>query len=218
MDASGFPFIHGIFYSEFHPKQGPKVVYEVPEGLTMSSKAIAPSASQDQLKIPISANMTQQEHQSLPILMSDSIENLREWRLDHYGSSVSIGNNDAKQQMGRMAPRVSSLGLLEPYLDFDSISDYIIPKPDLCDRLVSICTPFYKVMGYPVLMEDSKYERNGLLFNLCLVFERNVSTACYEQVVRKLGRILRSLEVTKNMRRVFQFDRVDPNYSSMHWL
>lgn len=33
----GFPKLHCLFYSEFHPIQGPKVIYEVPEG-SLTSK------------------------------------------------------------------------------------------------------------------------------------------------------------------------------------
>lgn len=42
---------------------------------------------------------------------------------------------------------------------------------------------------------DQKYERNALLFNLCFVFEKDAATAAYEQVVRKMARVLKSLEV-----------------------
>lgn len=30
----GFPLLLAMFYAEFHPTQGPKVCYEVPEGFT----------------------------------------------------------------------------------------------------------------------------------------------------------------------------------------
>lgn len=32
-----FPYINAIFYAEFHPKQGPKVLFEVPEGFFESA-------------------------------------------------------------------------------------------------------------------------------------------------------------------------------------
>ncbi|KAI9345553.1 nitrogen permease regulator 2-domain-containing protein [Obelidium mucronatum] len=79
---------------------------------------------------------------------------------------------------------------------FDSVSDYIIPKPSLCNRLVSVtATASRVIIGHPVSIEDVKYNRNAFLFNLVFVFERNAKTQPYEQIVRKISRILRSLEL-----------------------
>lgn len=81
-------------------------------------------------------------------------------------------------------------------IDFDSISEYIIPKQQLCGHLVSICTESYKIMGFPVYIEDDKYERNAFMFNLSFVFDRDADTSSYEPVVRKVARVLTSLEVS----------------------
>lgn len=79
--------------------------------------------------------------------------------------------------------------------DFDAVSEYIIPKTALCGRLVTISAGRYKIMGFPVAITDhDKYQRNTFMFNLCCVFDRDADIACYEPIVRKLGRILRSLE------------------------
>lgn len=117
MESNQFPQIQAIFFAEFHPKQGPKVLFEVPESF------------------------------------------------------------------------------FESQSEFDSFSDYMIPKPMLCNRLVTISTTKSRVMGWPVLIEDSKYDRNALLFNLCFVFKKDANVICYEQVVTKIARVLRSLEV-----------------------
>jgi len=79
-------------------------------------------------------------------------------------------------------------------IDFDSISEYIIPKPQLCGHLVNICTESYKVMGFPVYIKDNKYDRNAFMFNLSFVFDREADTSSYEPVVRKVARVLTSLE------------------------
>lgn len=80
-------------------------------------------------------------------------------------------------------------------LDFDSVSDYIIPKVELQNRLVSISTSNYKIVGYPVKIEHAKYPRNALLFNLCFVFARNAVTLAYDSVIRKFARVLQALEI-----------------------
>jgi hypothetical protein len=114
---AAFPSIVGMFYSEFHPIQGPKILYEVPEGFSAESS-----------------------------------------------------------------------------VDFDSFSEYIIPKSALCNRVVSITTNRYQIMGYPVQINDPKYQRNAFIFNLCLVFEKQGDTRSYGTIVAKIARVLTSLE------------------------
>lgn len=53
----------------------------------------------------------------------------------------------------------------------------------------------HKVVGCPVSIENAKYSRNALLFNVCFVFGENADTVCYEGVVRKLAGYLTTLEV-----------------------
>ncbi|KAJ3276116.1 Nitrogen permease regulator 2 [Terramyces sp. JEL0728] len=80
-------------------------------------------------------------------------------------------------------------------VDFDSFSEYMIPKSALCNQLVTISTTNFRIMGYPVLLQDPKYERNALLFNLCFVFKKTVNIFSFEQIVTKIARVLRALEV-----------------------
>ena len=43
-------------------------------------------------------------------------------------------------------------------------------------------------------IDSPKYERNALMFNLCLVFDANKNTLHYESVVKKLSGYLTTLE------------------------
>jgi len=135
----GFPRLHAIFFSEFHPIQGPKVTYAIPDGFI-------------------------------------------------YSSSSSLSNSNTS----------IPLFCKKETLDFDAISEYVIPKPELCNRLVIIGTTKYKVMGYPVSIENSKYKRNALIFNLCFVFDNKADSSSYEQVVTKMAFLLKSLEIESN--------------------
>ncbi|KAJ3061355.1 Nitrogen permease regulator 2, partial [Rhizoclosmatium hyalinum] len=127
-----FAPIKAIFYSEFHPIQGPVVVYSVPEGSVVSGRP----------------------------------------------------NETHKDDI----------------VIFEHVSEYVIPKPALCNRLVSLtATSSRTIIGHPVSIEDAKYERNAFLFNLVFVFDSNDKTQPYEQVVRKMSRILRSLELESGL-------------------
>ncbi|KAF9958025.1 Nitrogen permease regulator 2 [Mortierella alpina] len=116
----GFPRLLSIFYCTFHPIQGPKVLYEVPEGSILSKTS--------------------------------------------------------------------------PLVDFDSISEYLIPKVELCSKLVTISTPTCKIIGFPINLEHKKFQRNALMFNLAFVFDKDAEISSYEPVVRKMARVLKALE------------------------
>lgn len=61
--------------------------------------------------------------------------------------------------------------------EFDAISDYLIPKPQLCDQLIMLRSADRAVMCWPVCLEDAKYERNALMFSLGLVVRCHPSAA-----------------------------------------
>eukprot|EP01094_Clydonella_sp_ATCC50884_P000503 TRINITY_DN10389_c1_g1_i2.p1 TRINITY_DN10389_c1_g1~~TRINITY_DN10389_c1_g1_i2.p1 ORF type:complete len:349 (-),score=78.81 TRINITY_DN10389_c1_g1_i2:89-1135(-) len=81
--------------------------------------------------------------------------------------------------------------------EFDSVSEYVICKPQLCSKVMSVSTGQWLVMGCPVMIEHAKYHRNALLFNLGFVLPGNEplsSTIPLRPVVRKLGGILQAME------------------------
>lgn len=80
-------------------------------------------------------------------------------------------------------------------LDFDVVSEFVIPKPELCHRLVTVCTDRCKILSYPQLLSSPKYPRNALIFNLCFVFQLKTDIKRYEPVVKKAGNFLRDLEL-----------------------
>jgi nitrogen permease regulator 2-like protein len=80
--------------------------------------------------------------------------------------------------------------------DFNSISEYIIPKKELCNRLLNICTPTgYRVLGYPVHIPGPQYERYLFIYNLAFVFSETGEIGSYIPVVRRLALTFKQLEV-----------------------
>jgi len=76
----------------------------------------------------------------------------------------------------------------------DKIASYIITKPQLQSRLISLKSFGYTFMGFPVVIEDKKYHRNALIFNTVFVFDEETEISEYEAVVKKLAGYLTSLE------------------------
>lgn len=78
---------------------------------------------------------------------------------------------------------------------FDSISNYLIPKPEFERRLQTVNALGLKVIGYPIGIDHSRYPRNRLIFNVCFVCRPHLRTFHYEPLVRKLNRYFEELEL-----------------------
>ncbi|ETN65389.1 tumor suppressor putative 4 [Anopheles darlingi] len=77
---------------------------------------------------------------------------------------------------------------------FDSIRTFIIPKPQLQRCILTVNTLGHKVIGYPVLINHVRYQRNAFYFNLCFVCDSVSRTVQYEAVVKKLSEYLLMME------------------------
>ncbi|VDI32327.1 nitrogen permease regulator 2-like protein [Mytilus galloprovincialis] len=82
--------------------------------------------------------------------------------------------------------------------DLDAIHPYIITKPDLKERLITLNTLGKKVIGCPVIIENPKYARNAYIFNLFFVMDSKTETTKYEPVVKKLASYLKQIEKKEN--------------------
>lgn len=167
------PRILSVFYAVFDVNKGTKIVYQVPDGLITSP---APATSSSPAFGP------------LPDVV----------RANSRTSSSSAGRNSR--------PYVSSPLLSSPYqmqqdssslalFSFKDISRYVIPQSPLCGRLVVCATRKHRIIGFPVELYGSQYERNYFRYNVCFVFDRHADLSCYEPIVRKIGRVLTACEV-----------------------
>ncbi|KAG8966620.1 Nitrogen permease regulator 2 [Tulasnella sp. 425] len=98
--------------------------------------------------------------------------------------------------IGLSSAKVPSLkiGSSTALVDFDSISEYVIPKTKLCGRLVHCNTPTHRILGFPIILYGNRYFRGDFRYNLCFVFDRRADLSCYEQVVRKCATVLMNCE------------------------
>ncbi|KAF2127938.1 NPR2-domain-containing protein [Dothidotthia symphoricarpi CBS 119687] len=96
---------------------------------------------------------------------------------------------------GAITPSTSPSALSIPLFSFSSVTSYLIPTQQFCDRLLTFCVNHNRVIGYPVCIREGKYSRNEFIFNFAVVIGENEKDwACYGEVVRKLGKLLRGLE------------------------
>ncbi|KAF1914254.1 nitrogen permease regulator 2 [Ampelomyces quisqualis] len=96
---------------------------------------------------------------------------------------------------GSITPSLLEVSLDPPLFPFSSLTSYLIPTQQFCDRLLTFCSNHHRIIGYPVCIREGKYSRNEFIFNFAVVVgESERDWACYGEVVRKLGRLLRGLE------------------------
>lgn len=87
-----------------------------------------------------------------------------------------------------------SSSLPAPLFDFDSVKNYVVPKPQLCNRLLTFKVGQYRVLGFPVHIYGTQYARNSFNFNLCFVFPYDSETVPYEGQISRMGKMFRTLE------------------------
>lgn len=183
--ASFLPRIESVFYAVFDVLQGPKIVYQVPDGLISGSGSSLSSAT----SLPGSALLSPTSG-VIPVKADSEPTNSR-------GSSSALFSSPVLQRVDSRhlhSPNKRSESTNKWLFNFDDVSKYIIPPSALCGRLVKCATQKYRIIGFPVELRG-KYERNYFRYNLCFVFSRTADLSCYEPVVRKVSRVLTSCEV-----------------------
>ncbi|KAK3114849.1 Nitrogen permease regulator 2 [Teratosphaeriaceae sp. CCFEE 6253] len=81
-----------------------------------------------------------------------------------------------------------------PRVRWNEISPNVIPPYELCDRPLSIVSNGHRVLGFPISLEDAKYERNRFTFNVCFVLDERQDARPWYRVVAKTASFFRALE------------------------
>lgn len=177
---SFLPRIQSVFYATFDVRQGPKIVFQVPEALiAVSNQGIPPSSSVVSLS---SIPDLDPNPRSKPTSRASSL-------------SVHVASPH-RPSFSIHSPSKGSFssGAIAKYLfHFDDVSKFVIPPSALCGRLVTCATKDHRIIGFPVELLG-KYERNYFRYNLCFVFERQADLSCYEPIVRKIARVFTACE------------------------
>eukprot|EP00075_Anas_platyrhynchos_P033887 XP_027323140.1 GATOR complex protein NPRL2 [Anas platyrhynchos] len=78
---------------------------------------------------------------------------------------------------------------------FDTVQVFVITKPELQNKLITVTAMEKKLIGCPVCIEHKKYSRNALLFNLGFVCDARAKACALEPIVKKLAGYLTTLEL-----------------------
>jgi len=173
------PRIQSVFYAVFDLQKGPKIVYQVPEGLIAGSTTNQTS----------NHSVTSSPSSSIPAVLEPDVVPSR-----RSSTSVNSRGDRRTNSLNVPSPHQRSSSSSRVLFNFDDISKYVIPPGELCGRLVICATRKYRIIGFPVLLPGN-YKRNYFQYNVCFVFERSADLSCYEPIVRKVSRVLTACEV-----------------------
>mmetsp|Transcript_4957 Transcript_4957/g.7660 ORF Transcript_4957/g.7660 Transcript_4957/m.7660 type:complete len:472 (-) Transcript_4957:150-1565(-) len=84
-------------------------------------------------------------------------------------------------------------GYLSPQ-SFEQISGYVITGPKLSHEVVTLNACGKRIVCYPIRIENSKYYRNALIFNIGFVFDPETPTNNYILTLCKLASTIETLE------------------------
>lgn len=72
---------------------------------------------------------------------------------------------------------------------------YLLPETFCTGRVVSIVLDDHLVLGAPVYIEDTQYDRNCFQFNICMVISSHVDPAPHRDLAQHLAQAFEGLEV-----------------------
>ena len=205
LDEQFLPRLVSVFYAIFHPTEGPKVVYQVPEGsitqdtppssagpATAADGASSASSNPAASSKGATPNPPSNIPGSEPLFHFSALSEYLIPKAPLCGRLVtciarSLSTNAPEQRPGLDKRSQSSHSL--------SSRTSSNPAFDNKARAAARTSRSYKILGFPVLIENaSRYRRNNFIFNMCFVFDGHADVRTYEPIVRKCGRTLRSME------------------------
>ena len=184
--------ISSVFFAVLHLEEGPKIVYQVPEGLiTTPPRSFGSQPNSDlstSVPSPPSINTSNTPTSTVsptrpPLCHSTS----KAQALSTTGSSQLSTTGTAGGGGGGGGPA--------PLFEFELISQFTIPQAELCGRLMICTTRKHRIVGFPIILKGAHYWRGMFQYNLCFVFQRDLDVSPYEPVVRKVARVLTVCEV-----------------------
>lgn len=191
---SFLPRIQSVFYAIFDLREGPKIVYQVPEGLIACSSSALAFTNGDTGCHP--ATPSTETLPTTPLTATAPPgENIQTRNSSTSFASPTEPHRPGGRTIQAVSPHKRSHSSQRTLFNFDDISMFVIPSPALCGRLVTFSTRRHRIIGFPVELKG-KYERNYFRYNLCFVFDREADLSCYEPVVRKISRVLKACEVS----------------------
>ena len=69
---------------------------------------------------------------------------------------------------------------------------------EMCNKLITVCEDNLHIVGYPIYIENAKYNRKIKQFNLALIVDTDTYANfgfSLQQMINKAGKLIHALEV-----------------------
>ena len=185
--------ISSVFFAVLHLEEGPKIVYQVPEGLiTTPPRSFVPQPNSD-----LSTSVPSPP----PINTSNTPTSTVSPTRPPLTSKAQASSTTGSSQLSTTGTAgTAGGGGPAPLFEFELISQFTIPQAELCGRLMICTTRKHRIVGFPIILKGAHYWRGMFQYNLCFVFQRDLDVSPYEPVVRKVARVLTVCEVCSGAR------------------
>lgn len=203
METDGFIPIKAVFYAVFHPIEGTKVVHQVPENTILTPKREKTESKTNKNGYGGYNRGDKNEDNQKEENKVDENEGYEETKGDvNKGDDMGHEDNNEYYEQDENEDdydndfESDSDSESSSYLfNFDTVKNYVIPKPQLCNKLISFKINNYKVIGFPVRIENERYSRNSFNFNFCFVFPYDFGDVKpYEPAITWIGKMFQALE------------------------
>lgn len=82
--------------------------------------------------------------------------------------------------------------------EFNKISEFIIPKTFLCNKVLNLRLGNSYLLGFPIFLENKNYQRVRFQFNFCIILDKNEyeeNYYLYDNLIKKLNLCFETLEI-----------------------
>lgn len=82
--------------------------------------------------------------------------------------------------------------------EFVKVSEFVIPRTELCDKLVSLKLGDAYLLGYPIYLCNQSYDRVKFQFNFCILLSQKEYEShyyLYDLLLKKIGKTFESIEI-----------------------
>ena len=193
--------ISSVFFAVLHLEDGPKIVYQVPEGLITTPPRPPPRPSTPQTSSDLSISVPSPPN-STNNTPASTVSPTRPPPCPSTSKAQASSSTTGQSQSQSLSTTTTTnttaggSGGPAPLFEFELISQFAIPQAELCGRLMICTTRKHRIVGFPVILKGEHYERGMFQYNLCFVFQRDLDVSPYEPVVRKVARVLTVCEVS----------------------
>ena len=85
--------------------------------------------------------------------------------------------------------------------EFNKISEFVVPSSQFCNKEVNLHLGNAYLLGYPIYLNNSNYDRNRFEFNFCIIIDEDeyeYNNYLYDCLIKKINTTFENMEIDNN--------------------